>query len=359
MLLWPYVHFLVVETCPVGTFSALTQHCSGPGRTVNQIRDDATARSTRYAIESIRKSAASYASRFRLWVAIATAGLFQGTIFSATPADAVVFVGFFRNADSAAKYLEAVRWFYTRAQRPIHWDTPHLQQIIKGGRKHNMRFGSGSSAKSLAVTWPLLSRLVEAAWSLRDFGVAVAMIFAAMFLLRCKDELLPLTWGSIEIPGHPASAATQRISIRLSSRKNRQQGSVLTRSCSCSQGWAQICPVHVLGRFLEAAQRSMHGRLFDFSYAYFLRRTRELLAWLEVPDSHLYSTKAFRRGTARQMLASGSSLADILRAGQWNSSAFMLYLDKNEVDEAAIFDALDVFSDDSDEEVVPSKRRKV
>ena len=28
-------------------------------------------------------------------------------------------------------------------------------------------------------------------------------------------------------------------------------------------------------------------------------------------------------------------------------------------DEAAIFDALDVFSDDSEEEVVPSKRRKV
>ena len=324
---------------------------------MDQIRSEARARTATYATETIRKSAASYVSRFRMWIALATSGLFQGTIFSATPDDAVVFVGFFRNAASAAKYLEAVRWFYNRAQRPIMWDTPHLQQIIRGGRKHTARFGAGSRALSLAVTWPLLTRLVQAAWKFREFGLAVAMVFAAMFLLRCKDELMPLTWAVLELSTSPANSQA-KVCIRLASRKNRMQGAVLTRYCSCHQGWAAICPVHVLERYLESAQRSMQGKLFDFSYSFFLRRIRELLAWLQVPDSHLYSTKAFRRGTARQMLASGSSLADVLKAGQWSSSAFMLYLDRNEVDEAAIFDALDNFSDDSEDEVSPGTKRR-
>ena len=48
---------------------------------------------------------------------------------------------------------------------------------------------------------------------------------------------------------------------------------------------------------------------------------------------------------AREMVASGSSLAEVLSAGQWRSSAFMLYLDKSEIEEDAVFAALDALSD--------------
>ncbi len=41
-----------------------------------------------------------------------------------------------------------------------------------------------------------------------------------------------------------------------------------------------------------------------------------------------------------------------------DSTPIMLYLDKNEVDEAAIFDALDNFSDDSEDEVSSGTKRR-
>ena len=75
---------------------------------------------------------------------------------------------------------------------------------------------------------------------------------------------------------------------------------------------------------------------------------RAHLSALKVPDANEYSTKAFRRGTAREMLDSQSSLAEVLVAGQWRSAAFLLYIDKMDVEEDAVFAALDSLSDEED-----------
>ena len=93
---------------------------------------------------------------------------------------------------------------------------------------------------------------------------------------------------------------------------------------------------------------------FNFSYDYFLRRTRSCLQELGIENAMNYSTKAFRRGTAQQILESGGTLAEVCQAAQWHGRAFQLYLDRAEVDELAVFQALE---DISDEENEPPRKR--
>ena len=59
---------------------------------------------------------------------------------------------------------------------------------------------------------------------------------------------------------------------------------------------------------------------------------------------------AFRRGAAGDMLASGSPLGTILRAGSWRSGAFLRYLQRADVDERAVFESAVAGSASEDEE---------
>ena len=61
-------------------------------------------------------------------------------------------------------------------------------------------------------------------------------------------------------------------------------------------------------------------------------RLRHALERLGVSDANLYGTHDFRRGHAEDMRKAGCSLAEILKAGQWRSAAFMHYLDEAELD---------------------------
>ena len=87
----------------------------------------------------------------------------------------------------------------------------------------------------------------------------------------------------------------------------------------------------------------------------------------QVPEADSYGTHAFRRGHARvtpplsvadralylqlrawqDMLEKGASLAQILRAGQWRSAAFMRYLNENDIEKDA---ALEAAADTDDEQ---------
>ncbi len=57
--------------------------------------------------------------------------------------------------------------------------------------------------------------------------------------------------------------------------------------------------------------------------------------------SPLCSACTLRRGHAQQILNDGGTLAEVLRAGQWSSPAFLLYLDLAEVESTAVLDMLD------------------
>ena len=313
------------------------------------MRDEALSRTRAWQRATIQRSVKPYVSEMRLWVKLHAIGILSGRILTATPLDALTFIGFFRNADSAAKYLTAVRWFYTYLGRAVSWESSSLSQALKGGHKLELL----KKKIKGSIRWSLLERMVQLEWAKSEFFIALAYVLAAMFLMRCKNELVPLCWEAVdfETPAH----AKPVVKLTFDSRKNLPAGTQLSRRCACPRH-ESICPVHIFSRVLKAARvRARKGKIFNFSYDFLLRRMRACLSELGVSNVADYSTKAFRRGTAQQMLENGSTLSEVCCAAQWNSKAFRFYLDQNAVDELAIFNAMDDASDD--DEPLPRKRR--
>ena len=62
------------------------------------------------------------------------------------------------------------------------------------------------------------------------------------------------------------------------------------------------------------------------------RTTTDWVRWrlgaLGIADAENFGLHDLRRGAARQLVAAGSSLSTILRAGSWSSRAFIDYLDR-------------------------------
>ena len=88
-----------------------------------------------------------------------------------------------------------------------------------------------------------------------------------------------------------------------------------------------------------------------------LERLSHLEALLKVDDPNSYGSHDFRRGHAVDMQLGGRSLAEILRAGEWSSPAFMKYLNFMELEAGA---CLEAHLDESDEEKIddPSSRKR-
>ena len=77
---------------------------------------------------------------------------------------------------------------------------------------------------------------------------AVLFLVTYVFLLRLPSEALPIVVG--EIGQTEAKAVLQcvgdKLVLKLERRKNKPQGSTLTRGCWCSKE-PRACPTHVLG----------------------------------------------------------------------------------------------------------------
>ena len=128
-------------------------------------------------------------------------------------------------------------------------------------------------------------------------------------------------------------------------RKNKPTGSKLIRKCWCAQS-VETCPVHVLGKTVEAAPHG-HKLFTGLNAGAALRVIRQVLEALQVKDANLYRTHDFRRGHALDLQESGelqvpvsivfmrindcayagAPLWTILAAGEWKSPAFLQYLD--------------------------------
>ena len=66
---------------------------------------------------------------------------------------------------------------------------------------------------------------------------------------------------------------------------------------------------------------------------------------LNIEDAMSYGTHDFRRGHCMDMVKSGAPLAEILRAGEWRSPAFLSYVDLDRLERDAVIQA---HLDDSD-----------
>ena len=75
------------------------------------------------------------------------------------------------------------------------------------------------------------------------------------------------------------------------------------------------------------------------------------------PQAEKLGTRSIRRGAARAILEAGGSFAQLLRAGQWHSSAYKVYLDMGREEPTA---ASSLLADASDDEMladISAKRR--
>ena len=71
------------------------------------------------------------------------------------------------------------------------------------------------------------------------------------------------------------------------------------------------------------------------------------LVRLTIPDAESFRPHDFRRGHARDLQRRGRRLNEILKAGEWTSPRFLEYLDRCELEDAAILEAhLDEESDE-------------
>ena len=78
---------------------------------------------------------------------------------------------------------------------------------------------------------------------------ALLFLLAYTFLLRVPSEALPAIRGKVD-SAEAQSVIEPRddsIVLKLRRRKNKPEGSLLTRTCWCSKS-PEVCPVHVLGR---------------------------------------------------------------------------------------------------------------
>ena len=69
-------------------------------------------------------------------------------------------------------------------------------------------------------------------------------------------------------------------------------------------------------------------------------------------DASKYRTHDFRRGHAEDLRLSGAPLAEILKAGDWRSSAFLDYLDRARMETELIIEAHLPASSDDEENAV-------
>lgn len=206
---------------------------------------------------------------------------------------------------------------------------------------------------SFAMLW-----LVTYTWLLRlPSEVRACRVLARGLVHRHIWQALPLCVGR---PDSPSSADEQtliwkegdEICLRLRRRKNRPKGSgTMRRVCTC-KGSVHICPVHVLwDKFLDKMPEGSHP-WSGVSAGLAMIRLRRVLEQLQLQEAASYRTQDLRRGHAevsasclkaqslifcascdpQEMRKSGCSLAEVLRAGQWRSAAFMKYLDEADLE---------------------------
>jgi len=169
-----------------------------------------------------------------------------------------------------------------------------------------------------------------------------------VFLLRLPSEALPVVAGlKGRVPDTNAALFRDGSSLVLvlKRRKNKQHGSILTRSCTCRSARA-ICVVHVLGPVLEKCRvgQPVFGGCTAASAMEYLRM---MLLAVNVDRATEYRTHDLRRGHAEDLAEAGRPLHEILTAGEWSSPAFLKYLDLHKLESQMVVQS---HCDESDEE---------
>ena len=223
-------------------------------------------------------------------------------------------------------------------------DCFHHPSIIRA--KRTISSLQGPAKEKRGIRLELLERLVGLAHSDNDKLSVLLNLVSYCFLLRVPSEGLPLEIGQQCDLSGPLAGASQsclvlmddRIVLRLRKRKNRKEGSVLTRFCWCKQS-KSTCPVHAISEIVKH-MKLRHKPFQNISGSDCLALLRSRLRRLGVPFPYEYETKDFRRGHARDLVRKpGGTLKEVMEMGQWKSPAMLAYLDVHQIETEAILEA--------------------
>ena len=170
------------------------------------------------------------------------------------------------------------------------------------------------------------------------------------FLLRLPSEALPIVRGSVGVANNEQSClylSGDLLCLKLAKRKNKVNGSLLKRGCWC-HSCRLTCPIHSLWPYFEDMQIG-HKPFAKITPASALARLRSFLRELGVANAGMYRTHDWRRGHAKDMQMNGSTLYQILMAGEWRSPSFMSYMDLMELEMGATMEAHMAESSSEDE----------
>ena len=258
----------------------------------------------------------------------------------------------FRCAGTAANYIGHLRWLCKIEGYNLEWDGPMLQVALKGVAKAQLKEVSGQLKVKFLLNWDMILKVV----SLLDLSpltepISVLLLLGWAFLGRMQSEVFPLERGqaneSIVLPPgrHSALFVTKDngIAIRWRRRKHRPNGSLLSRGCLCrALGCAgnlpsQVCMSHRVQRHIQRHHIQVGEPLFPhFKPQATLAVVIKALVNMKVVGGSCMTWKALRAGHATAMAAPGCTLAAILEAGEWRSTAFLNYVDSNVADESEI-----------------------
>ena len=118
---------------------------------------------------------------------------------------------------------------------------------------------------------------------------------------------------------------------------------VLTRECCCESIGETLCSVHWLRKLRLSSEGN--GRIFSVSKHYLARRIKELARDAGFEMHARFGTHAFRRGMAKEIIDLGGSLATLMEAGGWTSSAYRVYLRGAQVEDMGVARAIVQLSD--------------
>ena len=89
--------------------------------------------------------------------------------------------------------------------------------------------------------------------------------------------------------------------------------------------------------------------MFTMSVKTFIEKVRVYAEQAGVAGACTMTSHAFRRGMAQEIVSQGGSLADLLRAGSWQSKAFLTYLRDGQIQDKAVAEMIVCVSDSDDE----------
>ena len=344
---------LGVKSLPAATIQALStaQNQGVP------VVDMLAAKASMLRMETKRRSLPAVASALRCWHAFATAVLSYEdgkTLPPRCSADVEAFVAIFKNGNTAANYVGFIRWACTHLNASLEWNSTTLMETVKGARKRHERVHGGAKHAAKLLDDKNIHDVVRMADHMGSPEFSTFSLVCWEFLLRVQSEAVPLLVGNADcatsMPAERHSGlwvdSANFLCLRLARRKNRPQGSLLRRGCTCRTSSKQMCVVHRLQAHL--AKRPLAQPVWSFTSASALATLRRMLVLTGTQESTRFTLKAFRAGRATALAAQGKSLGTILQAGEWRSSAFMSYVDTDVVDNSQLLQQTLALSDDEE-----------